>query len=77
MHSAKECDCLGHGILAGLFAAYVRLDDFRNTAFLINHSLCLLGPVHIEVYQSHLGAMPGKKDGSCTTIPDFTCNESA
>lgn len=77
VHSAKKLNRLGYGILAGLFAAYVRLDDLRNTTFLIDHSLRLLGPVHVEINQSHLGPMPSKKNGSCTSIPDFTCKHLA
>lgn len=77
VHSAKEVNRLGYGILAGLLAAYVRLDDFRNTAFLVDHSLRLLGPVNIKIYQSHLGSVPSKKNGSCTAVADLTYKESA
>lgn len=77
VHSAKKVNSLGCGILAGLFAAYVRLDDLRNTAFLVNHSLCLLGPVNVKIYQSHLGSVPSKENGSCTAVSDLACKESA
>lgn len=73
VHSSKEFNRLGYGVLAGLFAAYVRLYDFRNTALLINHSPCLLGPVYIEVDQSHLGPMPSKEYGSRSAISYLTC----
>lgn len=68
---AKKLNSLRHSILARLLACNVRLDHFGNTAFLVDHSLCLLSPIDVEVHQGNFGAVAGQENSSGTTIANL------
>jgi hypothetical protein len=60
MDSPEKLYRLIHSIFTRLLACDIRLNDFRNATFFIDHALCLLRPFDIEVDQRDFGAMSSK-----------------
>lgn len=71
MKTSIELHSLRNSIFARLLARNIGLNDFRNAAFFVDHSLSLLRPLDIEVNKSNFGTMAGEKNSSGTTVSNL------
>lgn len=72
MHRPKHPHRLLDHSSACFLLRHVGLDDFRYAVLIVDHPFGLQDPIEIAIHQSHLGPVPGEKNGGCPSVANLT-----